>query len=173
MIFVLYDVSIVENTRPLAKWLFPLGCAVLLGATAAAVVRAFAALGPPSGLRIVFLALALILFLLLVYALFFAIPFAPAYTDLPDVPRKVTRTGLYGLCRHPGVWFLALVYLFLSLAAPTAPMIVFSVVMSALNLGYAAFQDVWTFPRMFSDYADYRLHVPFLVPRPGQPGEKR
>ena len=68
---------------------------------------------------------------------------------------------------------LALVYLFLSLAAPTAPMIVFSVVMSALNLGYAAFQDVWTFPRMFSDYADYRLHVSFLVPRPGQPGEKR
>ncbi|NLB38839.1 MAG: hypothetical protein GX810_06295 [Clostridiales bacterium] len=52
-------------------------------------------------------------------------------------------------------------------------MIVFSVVMSALNLGYAAFQDVWTFPRMFSDYADYRLHVSFLVPRPGQPGEKR
>lgn len=174
VIFVLYDVNAVGHRNRTLNWLFPLGCAVLLGATVWAYVRAVDAVGAPHGLRLVFLVLALLSLLGLVYALFLAIPFSPAYRDMPDAPRKVTRTGLYGLCRHPGVWFLGLVYLFLTLSAPAERMILFSAVMAGLNLLYAAFQDAWTFPKMFTDYPDYRLHVPFLLPRPGRtPGEKR
>lgn len=35
-----------------------------------------------------------------------------------------------------------------------------------LDLLYAVFQDVWTFPKTFCDYEEYRREAPFLIPRP-------
>ena len=36
-----------------------------------------------------------------------------------------------------------------------------------LHLGYVVLQDLWTFPRTFCDYGEYRRRVPFLLPTPG------
>ena len=32
------------------------------------------------------------------------------------------------------------------------------------NLGYVIFQDIWTFPKTFSDYEEYKEKTPFLIP---------
>ena len=56
-------------------------------------------------------------------------------------------------------------YLFLGLAALPAPgLLARGMLFSGLNLGYAFFQDRFTFPRTFSDYSAYQRRIPFLIP---------
>lgn len=164
--FFLFDVNSVTLRFRTLQILFPLGALSLLAATIAEVHIAFGQTAPLDSIDYVWLALSAIHTILLVYALFFAIPFSESYTDSVDAaPRTVTRTGLYGICRHPGVWFLALALFFIALAMPTTRIWLFVGLVSFLNLLYVQFQDLWTFPRIFSDYDDYKLSVPFLIPR--------
>ncbi len=51
---------------------------------------------------------------LLVYTLFFALPFEKTYTRLEENPPVYTE-GVYSLCRHPGVVWFFFLYLFLAL----------------------------------------------------------
>ena len=54
---------------------------------------------------VAFLGCALCFLLLLIYALFFALPFQETYV-VQNVGNKVCAQGMYALCRHPGVlWF--------------------------------------------------------------------
>ena len=98
--------------------------------------------------------------------LFFALP-KGSYTD-PGRRRTVCDRGAYGLCRHPGFWSLAGVYLFLYLALPSRPMLTLAVLITAYNLIYIVFQDAYIFEKTFSDYAAYKKRVPFLLPRFGR-----
>ena len=100
----------------------------------------------------------------LVYSLFFAIPFDETYARQSS-GRRVCRRGVYALCRHPGILFFFGMYLFLGLAAlPSPGLLARGMFFSALDLGYAWFQDRQTFPKTFCDYPDYRNNVPFLIP---------
>lgn len=164
--FFLFDVNSVRLRLRTLQILFPLGALCLLIATWTEARTAFQQTAPLDGIDFVWLAFSAIHAILLVYALFFAIPFSASYTNSLNVgPRTVTRTGLYGMCRHPGVWFLACSMFFLALAMSTSRMWLFVGLVSALNLLYVGFQDVWTFPHIFSDYDDYRQCIPFLLPR--------
>lgn len=106
---------------------------------------------------------ALLFFGLLIYTLFFALPFEATYVD-PVAGRKVYSGGLYGLCRHPGFWWLLFAYLCLGMACGPR-MMRFGLFCSFLNLLYIGFQDMVIFPRIFVDYGDYQRKVPFLIPR--------
>lgn len=108
--------------------------------------------------------LAVIFLLLLIYTLFFALPFKETYLE-PDAPRKVYRKGLYALCRHPGVLMFIAFYLFLGLALKSGIFYIASVIFSGLNIGYVCFQDCWTFMKTFPDYGEYKRETPFLLPR--------
>ncbi|HHU01577.1 MAG: hypothetical protein ACOX54_09070 [Christensenellales bacterium] len=164
--FLLFDMNSVILRSKTLQILFPLGVLLLLIATITEVNTAYWQTAPLESIDYVWLALSAIHTILLVYALFFAIPFSESYTDSINVgSRTVTRTGLYGICRHPGVWFLAFALFFLALAMSTLRMWLFVGLVSFFNLLYALFQDLWTFPRIFSDYNDYRQSVPFLLPR--------
>lgn len=99
----------------------------------------------------------------LLYTLFFALPFDSTYRQEAD-GRKVCRTGIYGWCRHPGIWWFLGCFLCLSEAAGGGERVVLSLVLSGLNLLYAWYQDQYIFVREFSDYEDYRRTVPFLIP---------
>ncbi len=94
---------------------------------------------------------------------FFALPFQETYAS-DKTPSVLCDTGLYAMCRHPGVLWFAGLYLFLFLLFPSRELAVFSLVSCVCNFIYVLFQDVWSFPRTFSGYRAYRAEVPFLFP---------
>lgn len=100
---------------------------------------------------------------LLIYTLFFALPFDKTYVD-PVRKRSVCQSGMYALCRHPGVIWFILFYAALYGAAPEREVLWGGVLLCASDLVYIVVQDLWTFPRTFCDYEDYRKSVPFLIP---------
>ena len=106
---------------------------------------------------------AIFFFGLLIYTLFFALPFEATYVD-PAIGRKVYSGGIYGVCRHPGFWWLLFAYVCLGMACGSE-MMRFGLFCSFLNLLYIGFQDMVIFPRIFVDYGDYKRKVPFLIPR--------
>lgn len=108
-------------------------------------------------------AFALVFLILLIYTLFFAIPFKRTYIEEKQKV-EVYQEGVYSLCRHPGVlWFIGL-YLSLFIFLPTKNTLTFTLLMSILNIGYVVFQDQWTFLYLFSNYEEYKNKVPFLLP---------
>lgn len=99
---------------------------------------------------------------LLVYTLFFALPFVETYFSFDQT--KAVRTGMYGLSRHIGVLWFILMYACLSLLFKDHAFTLFAVISSLMNLGYIIIQDNYTFIRIFCDYQEYKKEVPFLIP---------
>lgn len=108
---------------------------------------------------------ALIFFVLLIYTLFFSLPFKDTYLD-QNQANKVIRTGMYGLSRHIGVLWFILMYACLAGAFTNLTFTVFAIVACLMNLIYIVFQDNYTFIRLFDDYEDYKTEVSFLIPSP-------
>ena len=88
-----------------------LGVATVLDLYASWKAGCFSGLGD-----ILLLAGAALAFAALIYCLFFALPFEQTYAD-QDSGSRVCRSGVYALCRHPGVLCFAVMYLLLGLAA--------------------------------------------------------
>ena len=179
-LFFLYDANSVLWKRPLLRAGFPVGCLLLAAAVAWDTLSAWPA-GPVTARLVLGLALAAAGLGLLVYTLFFAIPFDETYRDAANRRRPVCDRGMYALCRHPGVLWLFWALASLALACGSPPMLGRALGLSCLNLFYVVFQDLWTFPRTFSDYARYRATTPFLLPTPTsvrrawrtRPGQRR
>lgn len=102
-------------------------------------------------------------FILMIRSLFFSLPFDETYRNPREKP-PVCDSGMYALCRHPGVLWLCLMYFGLALSWGTFPCVLLSVAASLLDILYVVFQDCWTFPRTFSNYGEYRKSTPFLIP---------
>lgn len=88
----------------------------------------------------------------------------PPPTRRGSGPAPLCRTGVYALCRHPGVLWLSLFYFSLWLAAGSPELFAAFLVYTVLDVAYALFQDRWTFVRLFPDYREYRQETPFLLP---------
>ena len=100
--------------------------------------------------------------LMLIYTLFGAMPFKQTYIETKR--NTVIRTGMYALCRHPGVLWFFLFYLFLGLAAGSKLILVAALVWTSLDIIYVYIQDRWIFPGTLEDYDLYQKNVPFLIP---------
>lgn len=162
-LYFLYDINDYAWKRKFPRSFFALATLLLALATTLDLRTAVLA-GAISGIAdLLWLLCAAICFGLLMYCLFFALPFSATYATV-GTPRKVCRTGAYAFCRHPGILCLFGMYLFLSLAALPEKLWVNGIVFSLCDLAYAWFQDCISFPKTFSDYADYRKNVPFLIP---------
>jgi protein-S-isoprenylcysteine O-methyltransferase Ste14 len=102
-------------------------------------------------------------FSLLIYTLFFALPFKNTYIETEGSP-KVCQSGVYALCRHPGVlWFIGF-YAFFGITLQLPLLLIAAVIFSLLNVFYVIFQDNWTFMKIFVNYAEYKKVTPFLIP---------
>lgn len=112
---------------------------------------------------VIWICLALLCLAGLIYTLFFALPFDSTYCQEAD-QHKVCRTGIYGICRHPGIWWFFGCFLCLGGACGSKTSIVYGILLSLINLLYAWYQDKWIFPEEFSDYREYQKDVPFLLP---------
>lgn len=107
--------------------------------------------------------LLLISLALLIYSLFIEIPFHSTYAE-KGVGTTLITTGTYALVRHPGVLWLALVYISLALLFPSTTLFIAVIVWFILDVVYVILEDWIFFPRMFSGYPDYRRKTPFLIP---------
>ena len=100
-----------------------------------------------------------------IYTLFFALPFSDTYVQQSQ-GRLAYTEGVYALCRHPGVLWFAGGYLCLAGAMGSGRLWGFCLLMSGLDVAYVVLQDLWTFPRTFDNYPEYRSLAPFLIPNP-------
>ena len=163
-LYFLYDVNSFLWQHKAPKAFFAVGTALLGTSLALDLYRAFAAGAFAGAADVLLLILAGAGFAALMYSLFFALPFDETYARQEN-GRCVYDKGVYALCRHPGILFFFAMYGFLGLAALPAPgLLARGMLFSFLNLGYAFFQDRFTFPRTFSDYCAYQRRIPFLIP---------
>ena len=163
VLYLLYDINSFHWQHPFPRCFFLLGTVLIGSATAAdllSAVRMHAFSGIGDGLLLIGGALC---FAALIYCLFFALPFKATYTEQTN-DRHVYDGGAYALCRHPGILCFFGMYLLLGAAAMPAELLMHGMVFSALNLGYAWFQDRVTFPKTFCDYEAYQQKIPFLIP---------
>ncbi len=160
VLMVLYDLNQGWWKIKILQPCFALGSFLLLGATGGILFKE--AVMPDTLFRMVLGILALFCGGLLFYTLFLAIPFEATY--IQEQFSEVVDTGVYALCRHPGVLFLAGFYFFLAPAVRSGLLFWAGVWFSGCNLMYVLMQDRIFFPRCFSNYAEYRKTVPFLIP---------
>ena len=160
-LFIASDINSIKWKHSAVRYLFFAGCLLLAYSTSLIFFQT------PSAEHIwrliIFGGAAACFFALLMYALFFAIPFGKTYIA-PSGKPIVCRTGMYSMCRHPGVLWLAGMYLFLYLVTPAAIPAAAAVIFSTLNVIYVLWQDIYVFPILFEDYDDYKKSVPFLIP---------
>lgn len=102
-------------------------------------------------------------FLLLLYSLFFNLPFRKTYIAT-GVGDKLIRTGLYALVRHPGVdWFILLLFS-LVLVSKSSLLLIAAPIFILLDIVLVVVQDKFFLGRMFDSYESYRQETPMLVP---------
>lgn len=170
LLFFLYDYNRVYGKNKWMSRFFLLGCAGQIGAGG---VLLWAAWRMPRTGWLLWLLAASVFLAALIYTLFFALPFDSTYCKEAD-GHKVCRSGIYGRCRHPGIWWFMGCFVCLGMACADGRRVAAGIVLSLLNLTYAWYQDRWIFPREFDDYDDYQREVPFLLPeRQKKDGEYR
>ncbi|MCF0133763.1 MAG: hypothetical protein HUJ72_07845 [Blautia sp.] len=176
--FVLYDLNSVLWKKRALHSCFLTGCILLLGMTLYMLISGSATVDHGVRFWVFFLA-AVVFVVLLIYTLFFALPFGETYLAKEgdaqgklyahrhaEKERKpeVYNRGMYALCRHPGVLWFFLFYFFMGIALYPAAFLYPGLFYSALNVGYVVLQDVWTFPETLNGYGQYKRETPFLLP---------
>ena len=141
------------------RFLFPVGTALLCIAIAGECLAGRALLTGPG--RWLAAALGAVFLALEIYSLFFALPAQPSY-GAPGEERPAVTGGVYALCRHPGVVWMAGLLVCLWLAGGLR--LFSAVVYTLLDVGLAAFEDRWVFPAVLDGYGAYRKTTPFLIP---------
>lgn len=76
--------------------------------------------------------------------------------------QPVSRSGLYGCMRHPGVWSFLLCSLGYAMIYPCCWKM--ALWFAFLNLLYTWLQDRFFFPVYLEGYEEYRKEVPYLLP---------
>ena len=166
ILYMIYDMeqagAVSHRFHKITKYFFTVGSVLLVGVTILAVKKADIFGVPADGKLIFTLILTALFLVLLIYTLFFALPFEETYV-MQDA-HKTYDKKMYALCRHPGVLWFAGFYICLWLAFGTRLLLVMAIWFSFLNFCYIVLQDSYTFPKVFSDYGDYKKRVPFLIP---------
>ena len=101
---------------------------------------------------------------LLIYTLFFALPFEETYCEENKLRAAYTE-GVYGLCRHPGVLWFAGAYLCMWGMFGGWRQGIYFLLMIFLELSVYHFSgSVDFFHRHFFNYREYQKTTPFLMP---------
>ena len=100
-------------------------------------------------------------FIMLIKCLFFSFPASDAYCE-PGKIRPVYDKEMYGICRHPGFWWMLFLMIGLSLIAefPVSSLVIYTI----CNLLLILYEDRIVFPEILSGYEQYKKRVPFLIP---------
>ena len=161
LIMLMNDLNQIWMHWKIGKVFFVIGC-LLLGTATILLIKKSLPLSNVTMLSWIAAILCLVCFLLLIYTLFFALPFGDTYVDQNEL--KVYDQGMYALCRHPGILWFFFCYLFLAVSISSFETGIAAILFSFMNLCYALIQDILIFPRTLKGYGDYQRNVPFLIP---------
>lgn len=142
--------------------LFPVGCLGIFASTVGAFFSGQPRFVLPMGAALACGTLAMLFAMMLLWALFFSLPFSRTYVK--GLGCAVVDTGLYALCRHPGVLFFGGLYLCVWLISGRDVMLLCALCMTACDILHVWVQDRRYFPKTIAGYDDYRQRVPFLIP---------
>lgn len=160
--YFLYDVNSVGRIAGWMNRLFMIGT-ILIGAATSVLFWKRRSVLFQTPMDLLWMVGGVFFLYLLIYTLFFALPFDETYVKESRY-RKAYTEGVYALCRHPGVLWFAGMYLFAALLWKSLEGLIFFVVMVILNIFYVIFQDYYSFPKTFSNYREYQRSTPFLIP---------
>lgn len=160
--YFLYDVNSVGRIAGWMNRLFMIGTILIVAATSVLFWKRRSVLFQ-TPMDLLWMAGGVFFLYLLIYTLFFALPFDETYVKESRYRNAYTE-GVYALCRHPGVLWFAGMYLFAALLWKSLEGLIFFVVMVILNIFYVIFQDYYSFPKTFSNYREYQRSTPFLIP---------
>lgn len=158
ILLTLFDLNKIYKWHAFLNILFPLSIALLIYALFRILMihdqsQVFTS-------NVWFYALVLIGAIEQVYALFFALPANKTYVSLNDI--QVIDTGLYALCRHPGVWGFIIMAIGFVFATGSCLVLWAALFWTSFDLLHIWIQDRFIFPISITGYQDYRLRVPFL-----------
>jgi len=162
LMFILYDLNEVRLHKSWFRPLYIIGCSLMVFSTVMLALNSASASESSTIVRVVFAGLSLISLLLLIYSLFFALPFKKTYITFSN--RNVYDRGVYALCRHPGVLCFICFYLFFWLYSGESLILLAFLCFSVLNIFYSWLQDHYFFPELFDGYDLYKKRTPFLLP---------
>jgi protein-S-isoprenylcysteine O-methyltransferase Ste14 len=162
-LFIIYDINSIKWQSKFVNHFFYIGCFLIITNTLGAIYRFSDAIEMNMISQVVWISIILSFLILLIFTLFFALPFDSTYVK-NDIGRKTYTKGMYALCRHPGViWFAGLYFsLFFWMGNPN--ILYLAIVLNLMNFVYIVFQDLWTFPQTFIDYEQYKETTPFIIP---------
>ena len=166
--YFIYDINSIRWENRIAHTLFFAGTCMLTLCTILMIVSACTEKNENvfrSGYTCIFAVLSAVCLFLMVYSLFFALPFDETYVKTDSKP-KVCDTGMYAICRHPGVLWFCLFYFFMAVALRDITFIMSSTVYSLCNIAYGLFEDCYIFPKRFEDYDRYKKETPMFIPTP-------
>jgi protein-S-isoprenylcysteine O-methyltransferase Ste14 len=112
--------------------------------------------------KVTFGLLTMAAFSLMIYSLFFALPFRKTYVAMDKI--QLVNTGMWALCRHVGVLWFFFMYLFLWLATGKLIVLYAGITWTILDIVHVYMQDRWIFPQTLPGYDKYKREVPFLIP---------
>lgn len=163
VLLYIFDLNKVIFFSGILNYLFPLGIGLLF-ASALGIMLSNTGIYEVSLIRkLVFGTLSLVSLAILLSTLFLWLPFVNTYmrTNRQD---EVIDTGMFALCRHPGVIWFFFLFLFLWLASDNIMMLWATIIWTVTNVLYVYIQDRWLFPKTFKGYETYKTKVPFLIP---------
>ena len=161
--FYIFDLNKVRFLNKNINFCFIVGILFLAAATVGILLHQYQHFELSMPLKMLFSLLAIGSLLLLFYTLFFALPYGETYLDA-ERQKAVICKGMYAFCRHPGVIWLFLLYLFLWLASGKMMMLSAGIVWTAMDLGFVYIEDRCFFPKILNGYDRYQMEVPFLIP---------
>ena len=147
VLYFVYDINSVLSKNVCLQKFFAWGSILVVASVVAEFCSAWGQ-GHRSVEAVIGFGIGALFFLgLLIYTLFFALPFEETYCKENKLRAAYTE-GVYGLWGMLGGW---------------RPGIYFGL-MIFWNYLYIIFQDLWTFPRTFFNYREYQQSTPFLIP---------
>lgn len=159
----LYDHNSIRLKKSFLHPFFSIGCFLIAVSTGLVIRNCWPRRGSSFFISAVFLAAALLFLGLLIYTLFFALPFDETYVK-ENHERLAYTGGVYALCRHPGVlWFAGFYFCLAGFLGSGKAMGAFGVLI-VWNILYIFCQDRIVFPETFSNYGAYQQTTPFLIP---------
>jgi len=159
----IFDINKIYSFYRLINAAFAVGVMLIAAATIGICLSDVPSLILPWQGRLVFAVFSFCSFVLLIYSLFFALPFQDTYLAGEKGAAVVDR-GVYALCRHPGVIWFFLFYLFLWLATGIKTMLWAGSIWTVMDIIHVYIQDRWLFPKTLQGYESYKKKVPFLIP---------
>jgi len=81
------------------------------------------------------------------------------------IERTAVTRGTYGIVRHPGFWWFLLLQISIIWLTGHKDTIIIAEGLVSMNFALIMIEDRWIFPRIFSNYGEYKQQVPMLLPR--------